>query len=137
LKSFLQVLLAGRLLRAYGILCVGLLFFLLRRVIFPTSFEVSGMPLSISSASALNQCTYQFSLSNCGDAFIVVLTTIGMLVAYGWGRPGLMVFAFILGPLPIAVYFLLAPPWLLLVVLLAIPLVLEIGLRLLLPDHYS
>lgn len=137
MKNFLNVLLAGRLLRAYGILSVGLLFFLLRRVIFPTSFELSGMPLSIASASALNQCTYQFSISSCGDAFIVVLTTIGMLVSYGWGRPGLMAFAFILAPLPIVIYFLLAPPWLLLIVLLAIPIVLEIGLRLLLPGHYS
>ena len=122
-----------RLLNAYLILFAGILLFVVRRFVLPTSFELAGVPFEIAVPSALNACYASPELSMCGDGVIVTLTIIGVTMVAGWGSVGRMIFAVILALLPTGLYFTLSPIVLPLLLLFLLPLALDLGVRLLVP----
>jgi hypothetical protein len=126
-------MLSRRTLNAYVVLLAGIVLFLLRRLVLPTSFELDGLPFDIATSSALNACYNTPALDMCGDGVIVALTIIGVTLASGWGRTGRMIFAVILALLPIGLYFILSPIWVTLILLILLPLALDLGVRLLVP----
>lgn len=120
-------------MRAYLIIVVGATFFMARRLVFPTLFEVSGIPFDIAVPSNLNACYTDPRWLYCSDGIIVALTILGVVVALGWGSVGMSVFAIMLAIPPFVLYFALSPIWAPLIALAFIPLALEIGVRWLLP----
>ncbi|MBX0326801.1 hypothetical protein K2Z83_03780 [Oscillochloris sp. ZM17-4] len=127
--QFLQ----NRIVRAYIVITVGAILYMLRRYALPTFFDTEGLPFDIAGPSALYACYSGFALNTCADGFIVGLTIIGVVVAVGWGSLGMAIFAVILAIPPTVLFFALSPIWAPLLSLLIIPLALEIGLRFLLP----
>jgi hypothetical protein len=126
-------LLSNRTLRAYLVILVGATLFMARRLVFPTFFETSGVPFNIAVPSNLNACYTEPRLLMCSDAVVVALTVLGVIVALGWGSPGITVFAIMLAIPPLVLYFALSPIWAPLLALAFIPLALEVGLRWLVP----
>mgnify|MGYP005842078631 CR=1 FL=1 len=120
---------------AYSAILVGALLFMLRRLVLPTYFELEGVPFAIAVGSALNSCYGRPTLNNCGDGLVFVLTTIGVVVATGWGSLGRSIFAVILAVLPVGLYFAFAPLGLPVLLLLLIPLAIEAASQLLFPDR--
>lgn len=126
-------MLSRRTLYAYAVLLAAATLFMLRRLVLPTVFELEGVPFDIAAASALNSCYFFPAPSTCSDGVIVVLATLGVAVAAGWGSAGRMIFALILMILPLALYLLLVPIWVILALLIVLPLALDLGVRLLAP----
>jgi hypothetical protein len=126
-------LFANRLVRAYLIIAVGAVLFMLRRQFFPTFFELQGLPFEIAVPSVMNGCYANPSFIRCADAGIVVVTIVGVIIALGWGSLGMTVFAVILSIAPLLLYFALSPIWAPLIALVIIPIALELGLWILAP----
>jgi hypothetical protein len=126
-------MLSRRTLYAYAVLLAAATLYLLRRMVLPTVFEIEGIPFDIATASALNSCYFTPTLNTCSDGVIVVFATLGVTVAAGWGSVGRMIFAVILMLLPLALYLLLVPIWVILILLIALPLALDLGVRLFVP----
>ncbi|MBP1465547.1 hypothetical protein EYB53_007495 [Candidatus Chloroploca sp. M-50] len=124
-----------RILVAYTILLAGIALFILRRMILPTTFEIQGVPFDIAVPSVLNSCYNRPALNTCSDSVIVTLTTVGVVLASGWRSAGRMIFAVILGILPLGLYFVLSPIWIPLILLALLPLEIEIGTRFLFPKQ--
>lgn len=124
---------SNRLIRGYLVIMVGVLAYLVRRQFAPTTFELQELPLTIATASNLNACLLAPTFGRCSDPLIVVLTAIALVVTVGWGGfiPALLTVVMI--PLPLAFYFLFAPTWMVLALLLAIPVTVEFGIRFILP----
>ncbi|WP_129671338.1 hypothetical protein [Candidatus Chloroploca sp. Khr17] len=122
-----------RILVAYTILFAGIALFILRRMVLPTTFEIQGVPFDIAVPSVLNSCYNRPALNTCSDSFIVILTTVGVVLASGWRSAGRMIFAVILGILPLGLYFILSPIWIPLILLALLPIEIEIGTRFLFP----
>jgi hypothetical protein len=123
----------NRIVRAYLVIAMGAILYMLRRYALPTFFDTEGVPFDIAGPSALYSCYGGFALNTCADGFIVGLTIIGVVVAVGWGNVGMAVFAIILAMPPAVLFFALSPIWAPLLSLLLIPLALEVGLRFLFP----
>ncbi|NNJ09352.1 hypothetical protein EKD04_003320 [Chloroflexales bacterium ZM16-3] len=123
----------NRIVRAYLVIAVGAILYMLRRYALPTFFDTEGVPFDIAGPSALYSCYTGFALNTCADGFIVGLTIIGVVVAVGWGSLGMAIFAIILAIPPAVLFFALSPIWAPLLSLLLIPLALEFGMRFLFP----
>lgn len=128
------MLLGNRIVRAYLVIAAGAALYMLRRYALPTFFETEGLPFEIAGPSALNSCYNGFALNTCADAGIVTLTVIGVILAVGWGSPGMAIFAVILAIPPLVLFFALSPIWAPLLSLALIPIALEVGLRFLFPQ---
>jgi hypothetical protein len=124
---------AIRILRAYLVIGVGALLFWGRRLMLPTFFETEGLAFDIAVPSVLNSCYGRPELSTCSDAVVVLLTILGVVLAVGWRKPPLLIFAAILAIPPLVLYFALSPIWAPLFALALIPLLLELGLWFLFP----
>ncbi|NCC30594.1 MAG: hypothetical protein EOM24_01070 [Chloroflexia bacterium] len=124
-----------RILVAYTILLAGIALFILRRMVLPTTFEIQGVPFDIAVPSVLNSCYNRPALNTCSDSVIVTLTTVGVVLASGWRSAGRMIFAVILGILPLGLYFVLSPIWIPLILLALLPLEIELGTRFLFPKQ--
>ncbi|MEI7643030.1 MAG: hypothetical protein WCJ55_01860 [Chloroflexales bacterium] len=123
----------SRILRAYLVIALGAILFMLRRYALPTFFDTEGLPFEIAGPSALNSCYSAFALNTCADGGIVFFTVIGVITAMGWGSIGMAIFAIILAIPPLVLYFALSPIWAPLLSLLLIPAALELGMRFLFP----
>ncbi len=126
-------ILENRIVRAYLVIAMGAILYMLRRYALPTFFETEGIPFDIAGPSALLSCYNGFAINTCADGFIVGLTIIGVIIATGWGSLGMTIFAIIVAIPPAVLYFALSPIWAPLLSLLIIPIALEIGLRFLMP----
>lgn len=115
----------------YAALLIGATLFMLRRLVLPTYFELEGVPFGIAVGSALNACYTRPTLSVCADGIIVALTGLGVALGAGWGSLGRSIFAAILLILPLGLYFAYSPIWLWLPLLILLPIILEVGVRLL------
>ncbi|PDV97668.1 hypothetical protein [Candidatus Chloroploca asiatica] len=124
-----------RILVAYTILLAGIALFILRRMVLPTTFEIQGVPFDIAVPSVLNSCYNRPALNTCSDSVIVTLTTVGVVLASGWRSAGRMIFAVILGILPLGLYFVLSPIWIPLILLALLPIEIELGTRFLFPKQ--
>lgn len=124
----MQFLYENRLVRSYAVLLIGTLLFFGRRQVFPIPIE-QGLPFDIGVASVLNLCYETPSLINCSDPTIIIGTALAVVLAVGWGNLPLLILTAIALPLPLALYFLFGPVWLVFIILLVIPLVMEIGVR--------
>jgi hypothetical protein len=122
-----------RMLRAYLVIGAGALLFWGRRLLLPTFFETEGLSFDIAVPSVLNSCYTSPTLSTCSDAVIVLLTVVGVVLAVGWRKPPLLIFAAILAIPPLVLYFALSPIWAPLIALAVIPPLLEVGLWFLFP----
>jgi hypothetical protein len=120
-------------MNAYTVLLAGAILFLLRRLLLPTVFEIEGVPFYIAMPSAMYACSQMPGLSNCSDGVLGVLTIVGVALASGWGSPGRMVFSLILMLLPLSMFLMLSPIWIPIVMVILLPLVLDVGARLLAP----
>ena len=125
--------LTRRVVWAYLAIGVAALVFVLRRVLFPTTFEIEGVPFDIAVGSALNLCYNRPSLNACGDLGAVVFAVIGVVLASGWGSAGRTIFAVILAILPLGLYLALSPIWVPLFLLLCIPLAIELATQAIFP----
>jgi hypothetical protein len=123
----------NRIVRAYLIIMVGAVLYLLRRYALPTFFETEGLPFDIAGPSALNSCYDVIALNTCADGGIVLLTVVGVIITVGWGSLGMAIFAIILAIPPLVLYFALSPILAPLLSLMLIPVALELGLRFLFP----
>ncbi|MCG8353557.1 MAG: hypothetical protein MI924_37815 [Chloroflexales bacterium] len=126
-------LFANRLLRSYLVLLLGILVFIGRRYIIPTTLELEGLPPTIAVGSVLNSCYVAPTWIKCSDPVIIAVSVLLMTLTLGWGNWVAMMFAVILAILPLAIYFLLGPITLVLINLLAIPLIVQLILRLIFP----
>jgi len=124
-----------RMVRAFAVIAVAALLFALRRAILPTFFEQQGVPFDIAVPSNLSSCTLSPALDTCSDAAVVVLAVAGVVAAVGWGSPAMLIFAIILAVPPLLLYFAGSPIWAPLLALAFIPVALELGLRLLVPQN--
>lgn len=120
---------------AFTALLAGMSLYLLRRLLAPTVFEIEGLPFAIAGPSALNACYRTGTINNCGDLGIVILTTIAVTVATGWGSAGRSIFAAILSISPIGLYLVGAPIWVSALLLAVIPLAIDLGTRLIFPPE--
>lgn len=118
---------------AYTVLLAGAILFMLRRLALPTTFELEGVPFDIAVGSVVNSCFGGPALNSCADPAVVVLTVVGVVIATGWGSIGRTIFAAILALVPLGMYFALGPIWIPLLALLLVPLVIEIGTRVVFP----
>ncbi|MFV9503637.1 MAG: hypothetical protein AB4911_03640 [Oscillochloridaceae bacterium umkhey_bin13] len=125
---------AQRTINAFTALLVGIGLYLLRRLLAPTVFESGGLPFEIAGPSALNACYRNATINNCGDLGIVVITTIAVAVATGWGSVGRGIFAAILSISPIGLYLVGAPIWVSAILLAMMPLAIDLGARWLFPQ---
>ncbi len=123
----------NRLLRSYFLLLILVLLFFVRRRLLPTPLELENLPLDIAVASGLQSCYDAPALARCGDPLIVAVGGILMIFSAGWGHWLTMAFAVILGLLPITIYFLFAPIWMVFLALLLMPLLVALVFRLILP----
>jgi hypothetical protein len=122
-----------RTLNAYTVLLAGTILFLLRSFLLPTVFELEGVPFYVAIPSAMYACSRLPTLNTCGDGVIGVLTIVGVALAAGWGSPGRMVFSLILMLLPLSMFLMLSSIWITIVMIVLLPLVLDVGARLLAP----
>ncbi|MEI8308751.1 MAG: hypothetical protein WCF99_16945 [Chloroflexales bacterium] len=123
----------NRIVRAYLVIALGAVLFMLRRYALPTFFDTEGLPFDIAGPSALNSCYDAIALNTCADGGIVLFTIIGVVMSVGWGSMGKTIFAIILAIPSLVIYFALSPIWAPLLSLLLIPVALELGLRFLFP----
>ncbi|MEI7772297.1 MAG: hypothetical protein WCI67_20065 [Chloroflexales bacterium] len=123
----------SRIVRAYIIIAMGAILFMLRRYALPTFFDTEGLPFDIAGPSALNSCYDAFALNTCADGGVVLFTVLGVIITVGWGSIGMTIFAIILAIPPLVLYFALSPIWAPLISLMLIPVALELGLRFLFP----
>jgi hypothetical protein len=126
-------LFANRLLRSYLVLLLGVLVFIGRRYLAPTTFELEGLPPVIAVGSVLNSCYVAPTWIKCSDPVIIAVSVLLMTLTLGWGSWVAMIFAVILAILPLSIYFLLGPITLVLINLLVIPLIVQMILRLIFP----
>jgi hypothetical protein len=119
---------------AYTIILVGAILYMLRRLLLPTFVEVEGVPFEIGVGSVVSSCFGSPALNTCADPTVVILTIVGAILATGWGSPGRMAFAVILGLLPLGIFLALLTVWVPLIMLLLIPLAVEWGSQLLFPQ---
>lgn len=122
-----MTVLTRRVLWAYIAIGVAALLFVLRRLLFPTTFEIEGVPFDIAVGSALNLCYNRPSISACGDLGAVLVAVIGVVLATGWASAGRTIFAVILAILPLGLYLALSPIWIPLILLLLIPPAIELA----------
>ncbi len=117
----------------YALFLVGAILFMLRRLLLPTSLELEGVPFDIGLGSVLNLCYSRPSLAACSDPVIVTLTVFGVALTAARGSVGRSIFALIMLLLPLGLYFAYSPLWLWLGLLLLLPLLLDLGVRWLIP----
>ncbi len=122
-------MLENRLMRGYGIILIGLIILVTRRLLFPVEFDI--LPLAIVVPTMLTRCTNTGDLLSCSELVIAGLTFLLLIPALGWGSiPGFMIVIALILP-PAALFFLFTPIWgglLLLLLPLLIYLVLDIWL---------
>jgi hypothetical protein len=123
--------LRNRLVVCYAILALGIGLFFLRRLLLPSFFELEGVPFEIATRSTLNSCYSAPTLAKCSDPVIVLATIIGVTLVIGWGSTIAMVFAAILAVMPTLFYLMLGPISFVLILLIANPLLIFFGMRLL------
>lgn len=124
----MQSLLENRIVRGFAALAVAVLLFMARRWLLPLDLDSPTIPFTIAVPSVLYSCYNSFDAVACLDPALVVLGTLAVALATGWGSLGLMLLALIMVPLPLITYFLMGPIWLVLAALAAIPLVAEFAL---------
>jgi hypothetical protein len=118
---------------AYSAILIGAILFMLRRLVLPTVFELEGVPFDIAVGSVANSCFGRPALATCADPTVVLLTIAAVIAITGWGSLGRMAFTAILAVLPLGLYLALGPIWIPLILLLAIPLVMEASVQALFP----
>lgn len=102
-------MLENRLIRGYGIMLIGLVILVMRRLIFPIEMDI--LPLAIVVPTMLSHCTNTGDLLSCGELVIITLIVLLLIPALGWGSilSFMIVIALILPPA--ALFFLFTPIW--------------------------
>ncbi len=117
---YVMRLLNNRLVRGYAILVLGVLALLLRRLL--ASSQLDAAPPAIGIRSLVWQCYMEGVPVACSEPIITGLIFLLLIPALGGkSLPGLLIAIALLIP-PAAFYFMLAPSWAGLILLLLPPL---------------